>query len=532
MSRLRAIITVDTKDSNRRRLVGEGATVSLFVAGTVTTDGASVSGTQYDKPIYAAATGGSPISPLGLTVNGNGQVTVWADDLDTYDVGYVVNGVAGIRQGESFELAPPDVEIIAAHFHVERNSLGYRLEQGSGASLAAANTTALKSLHAAAATTGGTLHFGTGSYALNECAFTDAVPSGTRITWEGAGRNGTTLRFYGNAPGGGFLNFSPSSGSLQRWKMKGFLILHDSLTTGTAIRLSSSNNYVTLEEVEVAADHFLGGISAGVGVDFILERCKITTRRDYATLVAGGLTPVALDINNTFTMGGLYLRNTELSAVQKDSNPAGLGIVLRFNNTGVMDTVVIGDGCHLIGGSVNILKNSGTGTVANLLIGKAFLADCETNIQLEPPTGADSYNWFLTGTWLAGRNRNVLVSKANGGTPSNLNLTGCYLTDATVCSTEIGAGVNSVELVGNKFATSINTATRSGVIIGDNVTPSETVTMVGNTVIVGGSADQSYLIGSAVDAVTVAYNTTRGKVGSFVGATSASRVHIVGAHKA
>ncbi len=417
-------------------------------------------------------------------------------------------------------------------YNVVLNSFGsgYQLVTGSTSASAASNTAALAALYAAVgAAGGGVIYFPPGTYPLNATTFDHGLAYGVSISLQGAGR-ASILKFYGSS--GPFMNFAPASGSTQRWYMRELLIQHDSVSTGACIYLSGSISKVVLQEVEIAAGGFLVGVQSAHSTDLFFEHCKINTRTDYSTMVSGALTPVALDLVNSATMGGVFLHQTELGCVGKGSNPAAYGTIMRFNNSGAVDTVVLGDGCHLIGGAVGILKNGNTGNVSNVLIGKAYITDTEICEKVEPPSGVTAENWLHTGTWLDGRDTNVLVSKSNSGTPTRFTYTGCYLTNATNWGFYFGPGVNVVSLTGNEVITSINTSGRSGIEIGDGTTASESISLIGGIVVVGASSDASYKIGSAVDAVTVAHVTQRGVVGAFNGTTSTSRVHAPGAFKA
>lgn len=517
-------------------------TVTVYDAGTTTPYTAG--------PIYAADTGGTTLTnPFTGGANGEiefyltnpGRVSIKVDGAPTYGSAtqnmqpvwpdpaslnstiWSPNGLYSATISDAGVFTAPG---LLRSFRTWR--VADYLTTGISPGLAATNTTALIALHAEVAAAGrGKLDFAGETYSLNATALTAAVPSGLQCDWEGGGRNGSLLRFYGNGP---FLNFSPSSGSLQRWEMKGFLIQHDSVSTsGAALKFSGACHKIDLIDVEIAAGGFLTGIETAHVTEMVLERCKINTRTDYTTLVDGALTPVALDLVNTATMGGLYLHHTELGCCGIDVNPVARGNILRFNNTGWIDTVVIGDGCHLIGGGVGILKSSGTGNVSNVLIGKAFVTDTEVAEQFEPPTGSTVENIIHTGTWLEGRSYCVLATESNGGVVRDLAYTGGYLTNATVRGMLFGPGVNGIELTGNKILTSVSAAGRSGVEIGDNSTPSQDVTFVGGRVTVGGAADAAYTIGSAVDALTVMGVTQRGAAGVVNGALDASRVHVPGA---
>lgn len=413
------------------------------------------------------------------------------------------------------------------------NVLDHGIVTGSTSTNAAANTTALQTLWATLVGLGsGVIYFPPGTYPFNATSLTTATPGaiGVSVSIEGGGKNATVLEFYGST--GPFLEFAPTSGSLQRWHIKNLLIQHDSVSTGACLRFSGAISKVALTDVEIGAGGFLIGIQTAHATEMILDRCKINTRTDYSTMVSGALTPIALDVNNSSTLGGLYLHHTELGCVGKGSNPAAYGTILRLNNSGAVDTIVLGDGTHLIGGAVGILKNSGAGNVSNVLIGKAYITDTEVCEQIEPPSGSSVENWIHTGTWLDGRHTNVLVTKSNTGTPAQFTYTGCYLTNAEQWGMFFGPGVNVISLTGNEVMTSINTSGRSGIEIGDGSTASESVSLVGGIVSVGSSADASYKIGAAVDAVTVAHVTQRGVAGQFNGSTSTSRVHVAGAFKA
>jgi hypothetical protein len=335
-----------------------------------------------------------------------------------------------------------------------------------------------------------------------------------------------------NGASGPFLTIgSTASDRMDRVGIYDVSFQHQSIVTGGAtIQLGAHLYGFELVNVEIinrgAGEAALIGVTAAVAQDLIFDRVRIHTRNDYQPLVDAGLVPIAVELNNSNTLGGVYFRQTELSCVQKGANPSPRGILLRLNNTGTVDTIVVGDGCHFIGAEDGVLKNGGVGSVTNVLFGNCYITDCNQNVRLEPPTGANTVNWNFTGGWYAALKYNFLISKGNGGSPQGKIFTGIYCTDATLGGIVIGAGVNDVNIANSRILTQV--ASGSGVVIGDNTTPSNGLTFTGGVVGVLGTASNSYNIGSAVDNVTVAHVRQQGKAGLFNGGASASRIHVPG----
>lgn len=467
---------------------------------------------------------GAVASPTTLATFAKAAITLQSADA-TRSLVISNSGVAITAPSASFSVNGQTFNRGVAVYNV----LDHGIVTGTTSTNAAANTAALEALWTTVVTaTTGVIYFPPGTYPFNATALTASTGGiGVSVSIEGSGRNSTVLEFYNTS--GTSLQFAPSAGTIQRWHMRGLLIQNDGESTGACMSFSSSISKVNLVDIEIASAGWLTGISTAHATEMIVERCKINTRTDYADLVTAGLTPVAFDVVNSSTMGGLYFHHTELGTIQKGSNPASRGIILRFNNSGAVDTVVIGEGCHLIGGDIGILKNSGAGNVSNVLIGAAFITDVDVNVQCEPPASSTTENWQFVGTWMAAYEQNVVVTESNGGTALHFGMASCYLTDATVSAVNFGPGVDGVALSNLQIYSSVNTGGASALTIGDNSTASRDISIIGGIIQVGSSAAASYSIGSAVDGVTVAYVTSRGVTGAFGGATDASRVHLAGA---
>lgn len=91
--------------------VRASATVKFFVKGTATASGATASGTPFAGNLYAAVTGGSPVSTT-QTADANGQVIVYTDTPERFDVGVEATGVnARVFTYEPMELDPSDAKL-------------------------------------------------------------------------------------------------------------------------------------------------------------------------------------------------------------------------------------------------------------------------------------------------------------------------------------------------------------------------------------------------------------------------------------
>lgn len=106
MARLRIIVVAQETDGDVYAL----ATCKFYAPGTATASGSSTSGTPFAGNLYAATSGGSPISTT-QTLGSNGTLVVWTTSKSRVDVGIepAGGGTAFVRQYEAAELDPADV---------------------------------------------------------------------------------------------------------------------------------------------------------------------------------------------------------------------------------------------------------------------------------------------------------------------------------------------------------------------------------------------------------------------------------------
>lgn len=105
-ARLRIIVVAQETDGDAYAL----ATCKFYQPGTATASGSSTSGTPFAGNLYAAVSGGSPISTT-QTLGSNGTLVVWTTSKSRVDVGIepAGGGTAFVRQYEPSEIDPADV---------------------------------------------------------------------------------------------------------------------------------------------------------------------------------------------------------------------------------------------------------------------------------------------------------------------------------------------------------------------------------------------------------------------------------------
>lgn len=106
MARLRIIVVAQETDGDVYAL----ATCKFYEPGTAAASGSSTSGTPFAGNLYAAISGGSPISTT-QTLGSNGTLVVWTTSKSRVDVGIepAGGGTAFVRQYEAAEFDPADV---------------------------------------------------------------------------------------------------------------------------------------------------------------------------------------------------------------------------------------------------------------------------------------------------------------------------------------------------------------------------------------------------------------------------------------
>lgn len=106
MARLRILVVAQETDGDVYPL----AVCKFYAPGTATASGSSTSGTPFAGNLYAAISGGSPISTT-QALNSSGTLTVWTDTASRLDVGIepAGGGTAFVRQYEAAELDPAEV---------------------------------------------------------------------------------------------------------------------------------------------------------------------------------------------------------------------------------------------------------------------------------------------------------------------------------------------------------------------------------------------------------------------------------------
>ena len=105
MARLRLRVVAQDADGD---VIGQ-ATVKLYEPGTASVSGSSTTGTPFAGSLYAAVSGGSPISTT-QTADANGQVVVFTDSASRVDVGVEkANHTPRVFSLEPFEYDPADV---------------------------------------------------------------------------------------------------------------------------------------------------------------------------------------------------------------------------------------------------------------------------------------------------------------------------------------------------------------------------------------------------------------------------------------
>lgn len=93
-----------------------GATVKFYQPGTAAVDGVTTTGVPFSGNLYAAVTGGSPVS-TSQTTDENGEVILYTDTASRFDAGIEIGGatpVARIAQYEAFTFDPSDLMVSSA----------------------------------------------------------------------------------------------------------------------------------------------------------------------------------------------------------------------------------------------------------------------------------------------------------------------------------------------------------------------------------------------------------------------------------
>lgn len=416
----------------------------------------------------------------------------------------------------------PSVENVADTFvdwrstrrvNVERHLYGpsCTLQQGSGAVLGAANSLALEALVAALIADGAgsmVLDFDPGNFPLTTVNITHAFSHGRTLSLIGSAGGGTQLDLWGTA--GTFLNFAPSTGSIARSVVRDFLIFHkERVLSGATIGISSLSSY-EFRNVEILESLICMATAAPIK----LKACKFNTRTDVAVMSGAGLSPTVLQITNTFAIGGIWIDDCDFQVGREAFTY--LGKAIQFTNTALMDTFVITNGCHIIGGEIGIDTSLATGPISNVLIQDSYIAEFSSvGAKLEPSTGGRVQTWALENVWMSGVGAsatNLLVSTSNGGTVSEISVIGCRLNDATTAAAVFGGGVERVIFNSNRvIGDQITGGGEIAVKIGDGATASGDHVVTGNLIRVGATAAASLSVGAAVTSIYSGGNTLRGR---------------------
>ena len=109
MALARLHVRIPVIDAEGDKVVG--GTVRFYEPGTAAVDGVTTTGTPFAGNLYAAVSGGSPVSTT-QTSDANGEVVIYTDTKSRFDVGVEIGGAspaARVASYETFELDPADV---------------------------------------------------------------------------------------------------------------------------------------------------------------------------------------------------------------------------------------------------------------------------------------------------------------------------------------------------------------------------------------------------------------------------------------
>lgn len=401
-------------------------------------------------------------------------------------------------------------------YNVESNSTGYNLLRGTDSTNAAANATALTGLWnaIAAAGKGGIIFFPPGDWPCNAVTLNHAQSTGKSISIWGCG-GATILKFYGAS--GPYLTIASNSNSpVQMCGIKDIWINHGAVPSGGAtIRLGYTSRYI-MENV------ILFGGEARIAVQLIasasvhMKSCTLT--------VQDSTSAICLDIATTVSTGGVQLTSCDLSGVY----PKTRGIAL--NNTALMDTIVL-NGVSLKDHLIGFTSQFGTGNVVNVQMNGGYTDGCDYGVILAPQTGATYGSFDFSNVWMYGAKQNLILSEINGGTLSSVSATGGVMPGATEGPIELIGAVTDVNITGVRCGGGeTNTGGYGGIKLSDDGSGNvpNIVTISGNTIKVGASADACIVAPAGTTTFTIVGNTLVGGADSdglaLTGGTGTARV--------
>ncbi len=398
------------------------------------------------------------------------------------------------------------------------NVLDNGITEGTGTTYAGANTTALQTLWTTTATAGGgIIYFPPGDYSFNATTLDHAQGTGATkaITIKGAGGS-SILKFYGST--GPYLTIASTATSpLTQCGLEDLYINHGQYpTSGATIRLG----YVSLYHLK---NVHLYGHEAFIGLQFI--KSGNAHLRNSTFSVQNVANAVCVDFAQDVSSGGVQMTGCNLSGPDGVAAASKLSRGIRFNNSELVDTVVLYN--TTLKDHLYCITGQGSGDVANLQMNGGYLDASAYNVVLDPV--ADYYGWWFNNVWCAATYTNVLLNLTNGGTLSSICFTGGYMTDATLGAVSVTKGVSNFQLDGVTInAGTTNSGSYAGVEFFNSSGAPSNVRVTGCYIATGTSAAACIKTASAATPILFANNILRGSADADGivdgGATSAARV--------
>lgn len=515
MARLRIIVVAQETDGDVYAL----ATCKFYQPGTATASGSSTSGTPFAGSLYAAISGGSPISTT-QTLASNGTLVVWTDSKSRVDVGIepAGGGTAFVRQYEAAELDPADVMTsvsgeqsvmqtgtLAAPGIAQTGNLdtGFNVDSGGDPAVVKDGVGILETLststylrspdgtEAATLSDAGVfsapgLLRGFGVYNVADHGLTQGNSSSLAAANTAALQ---TLWATVAAANGGIIYFPSGT-----WALSAGTTLNHNLGYTVAIDIIGTGH--SLLKFWDTTGPF---INIGTNASSLLERCGIQGVYVYhenaatsgATFRLGSVSRYTIEqvrlMGNAFIgvqailkasfhlLNSTVIVNAQANAVCVDlaqTTAGGGGVALtgcdlsgnpgtsrglRFQNSVLYDTVTLTQ-TSLKDHYIGISSGLAAGDLANLTMIGGHIDVCDYDVFLSPLSGADYYGWIFDGVWMAATVRNVSIDDSNGGGVQNLSILNGYMTDSTQGAVSVSGATSLFKLQGNTIATDTNDA--------------------------------------------------------------------------
>lgn len=312
--------------------------------------------------------------------------------------------------------------------------------------------------------------FGPSSYSFNPGTnFNTEAGFNTHVGLVGV-KNQTGFILWGTA--GPWLTFAGNANSpIYSGGMKDIMIFHaETPESGATIRNGLLTGPVEFENVRIRSSdpngskaafvgYQIGGIAGLNGTCSILGG-TVDLRNDNSVLLAAGKIPIGvLVVNDVFTTA-LHIDGASIGGGKPDGDLAERqSIAVQFKNTGELDTIRFKNSSFKDNSIAIHFSGLQTAPITNLYFEHMILDVCDQYcILIEPGTGGSVSNLLISSSpWLSAEVTNILASNANGGTISDLSLTGGKLFNAKTAAISLGNGVNGV-IINGVYATTALTA--------------------------------------------------------------------------